>query len=135
MESGGAERTLSVGFNKLFGVVLLVLALLCVGVGLMAKTPSTVLIGGLNTLLGVLYLVRPYFVVGPRAIELKNLLGMTMRRYVFVDLGALEVGPDGKSVFHIDPGGARTRLKLTRWLADGADWRRFLGLLQARAFE
>jgi len=126
---------LDVGYNKAFGGVLLALAVLCIVMGVLVNAGMTIAIGAMNSVIGILYLVRPYFVVGSNTVELRNLLGMTMRAYHFDDLTALEVGPDGKSVFQIEPSGARTRLKLSRWLADGGDWRRFMSLLQARVFE
>ncbi len=150
MDTTNGEPTLDVGYNKAFGGVLLGLAILCLVLGVMVSNPMTVVIGAMNTFIGILYRGRPYFVVGRGTIELKNLLGMTMRRYQFTDAhpqgslappglladrGALEVAPDGKSVYLTDATGARTRLKLTRWLADGGDWRRFLGRIQAHAFE
>lgn len=127
--------TMDVGYNKAFGAVMLALATLCLVLGVMVNAGMTIAIGAMNVVIGILYLVRPYFVVGQGTIELRNLLGMTMRTYHFGDLAALEVTPDGKTIHQIEPGGARTRLKLSRWLADGGDWRRFTGLLQARVFE
>lgn len=133
MESEGPA--LRVGYNKLFGALLLGAGALCFVLGLIVRTPSSALIGAMNVVIGVLYLTRPYFVLTRHAIELRNLLGTTMRRYAFDELAHLAVSDDGKSVFQNDAGGAPTRLKLTRWLADRRDWQTFLGLVQARAFE
>lgn len=132
---GSGDAGVRVGYNKVFGSIMLVLAGLCLVLGFMARTTPTIFIGALNTLLGVLYLTRPYFVVGPHAIELKNMLGMTMRRYDFASVGELEASPDGRAIFRVEPNGQRNRLRLTRWLAHGPDWKRFIGIIQARAFE
>ena len=135
MRASGDGIGVRVGYNKVLGGILLVLALLCLVAGALARMTPTIFIGALNTLLGVLYLTRPYFVVGPNAIELKNMLGMTMRRYDFGSVGELEATPDGKTIFRLEPNGHRSRLKLTRWLAHRPDWQRFVGVIQARAFE
>lgn len=135
MNGSGDGAGVRVGYNKVFGAVLLVLALACLALGLMARMTPSILIGLVNTLIGVLYLTRPYFVVTPHAIELKNMLGMTMRRYDFGSVGDLEASPDGRTIFRIEPNGQRNRLKLTRWLAHGPDWQRFVGVVRARVFD
>lgn len=127
-------QSVRVGYNKVFGAVLIGLGALCFALGALAALTPSMLVGAMNILIGTLYFMRPYFVLTPHAIELRNLLGMTLRSYTFDDLRALEVSPDGKQVHQV-AGGQRSRLKLTSWLADGRDWRRFVAIVQARAFE
>ena len=135
MNGEGDAAGVSVGYNRVIGIIALALGGLLWVLGAMAKTTPTFFVAAVNTLLGILYLTRPYFVVGPHAVELKNMLGMTMRRFEFGTLGDLEASPDGKVIFRIEPNGQRTRLKLVRWLAHGPDWQRFVAIVRTRVFD
>ncbi|MFO0751594.1 MAG: hypothetical protein U1F43_38900 [Myxococcota bacterium] len=61
-----------VGYNKVFGGLLLGLGILCLVLGFLAHLNMSMLVGAVNGLIGFLYLVKPYFVLTPRAIELQE---------------------------------------------------------------
>lgn len=70
-------------FNKVFGIIFLVLASLILYISLLIG-PSLSTISGLVLLVvSVLYLVSPAVVYSPAEIQLKNLLGMTLKKYSF----------------------------------------------------
>lgn len=72
-----------VTFNKVFGIIFLVLASLILYISLLIG-PSLSTISGLVLLVvSVLYLVSPAVVYSPAEIQLKNLLGMTLKKYSF----------------------------------------------------
>ena len=88
------------------------LTALLLGKGLLA------VLGGLNLLIGLGWLSRPIFVVHEDRVELKNLLGMTMKTHQFSGLAELEVR--GKKLFRR---GERKALAGSG-LVHSADWER-----------
>jgi len=128
-------RQVKVGYTPVVGTVLLVLALLNIVLGVMSHTGMSTAMGGLFTVIAILQLTMPYFVLTDGAVQLRNLLGMTVRQYVFTDLAQFEVEEDGKRIYLRSDDGERKRVKLTRWLAQRGDWQRFMTALSARAFD
>ena len=132
MESRGDVK---VGYTPVVGTVLLVLALLNVVLGVMAHNGLTTGMGVFFIVIAILQLIMPYFVLTAAAVEMRNLLGFTVRRYPYEAVSQFEVEEEGRRVFLRGRDGERTRLKLTRWIAHRGDWQRFLATLSATAFD
>jgi len=132
MEHGTEVR---VGYTPVVGTILLVLALLNVVLGVMAHSGMSTALGVLFILISVLQLTMPYFVLFDGELQLRNLFGMTVRRYTFDDLAQFEVEDDGKRIFLKSDDGAQRRVKVTRWIAQPGDWKRFIATLNARVFD
>lgn len=107
-----------IGYNKLWGVFFLIAGALDLVVYTSTRTTMHLVLGGLLLLIGALYLTRPFLVVGDGVIQVKNLLGITMRRFAFGTLGDLEVEPGAILVGH---GRDRQRLKVSKLLIARAD--------------
>lgn len=71
----------SIRYNAVFGALLLLLGLFTLGVGVVVGKPMLLLVGALNTLVGLGFTTRPFALVTDRGVEMKNLLGMTMKTH------------------------------------------------------
>lgn len=113
---------MKVRYNPAVAVVALVLGLLCLFLGLwmsmLGEFSPTVIAGLMPTLIGILYLVRPYFWVTPRSVTVGALIGPMSREIMFQRLEA-----DGGRLYAIEDDGTRKKLPVARWLANQADWR------------
>lgn len=79
-----------VRYNLLIALFLLICGAFILAVGLLLATPLRIGLGVLSSLIGIGFLTQPWFVVFPDRIELRNLLGMTMKTHPFA-LAGLEV--------------------------------------------
>ncbi|MCA9616213.1 MAG: hypothetical protein H6721_27565 [Sandaracinus sp.] len=66
-------------YNAFFGVFLLMAGLFTLGVGIFVGKAMLLLLGSMNALVGLGFTTRPFAVVTSRGVEMRNLLGMTMR--------------------------------------------------------
>ncbi|MFL6119063.1 hypothetical protein [Actinophytocola sp.] len=111
---------MKVRYNPVVGVVMVVLGAVCLFLGLwlmaLGEFNASVLVGALVTLLGILYLVRPYFWVSSSAVELRAVVGPVRRTFPF---RTLEV--DGSKLVAVNDGD-RKKLPVTRWMAHSGDW-------------
>ncbi|GAA4004026.1 hypothetical protein GCM10022247_26240 [Allokutzneria multivorans] len=111
-----------VRYNPFAGTVLVVLGVLCLFLGgwltLLGEFTPTLIVGAITTLVGVLQLTRPYFVVTPTSIVVPSLIGPLKRE---IPYGRL-VFEDGK-LFAVGVDGDRKRLPVSRWLANATDWK------------
>ena len=113
------------------GVVCLILGLINLGLALWVillsgQFTGTLFTGILLTVIGALYLSRPYFVVADNRITLYNLMGSAVKRYVYPSAAALRL--EGSTIY-IDSAGAAEaskprKIKLTKWMTRPADWER-----------
>lgn len=111
---------MKVRYNRAVGVVMLVLGAVCdlFGLWLFALgefNPSVII--GLMSMLGVLYLVRPYFWVWSKAVEVPALFAPVRREFPFE---RLEVA--GGRLFAVRGDGSRKKVPVARWLAHPGDW-------------
>ncbi len=113
--------TLRVGYHKAWGVVLVVAGVADLLVYTSTRTLMHLMLGGLLLVIGVLYLSRPFLVIGDGVIQVKNLLGITMRRFSFGSLAELGVEPDA---IVIGEGRGSQRLKVSRLLIARSDMQR-----------
>src|SRR5687767_12453121 len=81
-----------VGYNKIFGGVMLACALFILGVAVITRHlfPQAIT-GAILLLVSLGYLTQPAIVVAPKEIEVKNLLGMTMKRLAIQSLAEVSV--------------------------------------------
>lgn len=113
---------MKVRHKPLFGVVLLLLGVLCLLLGLWLITlgefsPATlpdVLPGVIVTVVGILYLVQPYFWITPTSVEVP--IGPRRRTFPFRTLEF-----EDNKLFAIGDDG-RKQVPVTRWLAHSGDW-------------
>ncbi|MBI3133273.1 MAG: hypothetical protein HYZ14_01225 [Bacteroidetes bacterium] len=73
-----------VTFNKVLGIVFMVFASFILYVSLMIGPSINTITGGLLLLVSIFYLVNPAIIYNHQEIQLKNLFGMTMKRYSFL---------------------------------------------------
>lgn len=116
------EANLRVRYNPAVGIVLLALGAVCEFLGLwlfMLGESSPALFAGLVPMvLGVLYLVRPYFWVYATSVALPAPIGPVKRQFPFQ---SLEV--DGRKLIATRDDGTRKKVPVARWLAHPTDWR------------
>ncbi|WP_020672355.1 hypothetical protein [Amycolatopsis nigrescens] len=112
---------MKVRYNPVVGVALLVIGAVCEFLGvwlyLLGEFSPVVLTGLMPMLIGILYLVRPYFWVSPAAVEVTALVGTMRREYPFQALEA-----EGGRLVAVDHEGARKKVPVARWLAHSEDW-------------
>lgn len=112
---------MKVRYNPFVGVVALVLGAVCVFLGLwlamLGEFSPAVIVGLMPMLIGVLYLVRPYFWVHGTSVEVPAVMGPLKREFPFQ---TLEV--DGGKLFAVSADGTRKRVPVTRWFAHSGDW-------------
>ena len=108
-----------IGYHKAWGPVMLacaaINAVLYVMGGGWVQLGLAVMLG----VIGVMYLVQPFLVIGDGVIQAKNLMGITLRRFTYDKLSDLEVEPGALII--TNPKGGRQRLKVSRWLISKSD--------------
>jgi len=114
---------IKVGHNKLFGGIILGLGLANVVLAAMAGRGPSLFLGPLFVLIGILYLIMPAFVVADGCFQVKNLIGVTLRRYHFGSPREIEI--EGSKIYLRRRDGTRELVKgASRGLTDGGDWTR-----------
>ncbi|TCO64974.1 hypothetical protein [Actinocrispum wychmicini] len=112
---------MKVRYNLVVGVVLLVLGAVCVFLGLwlavLGEFNPAVIAGMVPMLIGILYLVRPYFWVNPTSVAIPALIGPIRREFPFQ---TLEV--NGGKLVAVRDDGTRKKVPVARWLAHSGDW-------------
>lgn len=103
------------GVFLVLGLVSLILGLWLLGLGQFAPG---LIIGAMLTLIGVLYLVRPYFEVTAKTVSVPALLGPKHRDYGYE---TLEI--DGGRLVAVSSDGARKKVPVYRWTSHPADWK------------
>ena len=88
---------IKVGHNKLFGGIILGLGLANVVLAAMAGRGPSLFLGPLFVLIGILYLIMPAFVVADGCFQVKNLIGVTLRRYHFGSPREIEI--EGSKIY------------------------------------
>lgn len=99
--------------GRWIGVTLLTLGLMVTALSLLARGWSGSLVGASLAVAGGLALSRPMIVVRPDAVELKNILGITMKTVPIRGLGDLQLDDnllrrvsDGRRIRNLRFGGA-----------------------------
>jgi hypothetical protein len=113
---GSLMGSITLTYNKAFGVLLLVAALFILGVAVLTgKMFPQAISGGILALASIGYLTQPAFVIAAGGVQVKNLLGMTMRTVPFSTWSELTLR-DGQ-LYARDQ-----RVKVARWLISASDW-------------
>jgi len=107
-----------IGYNKLWGAVMLLVAALGIVVYVMTGAFIQLGLGVVFAIAGALWLTRPFLIVTDGQIAVKNLMGLTLRRFPFPQLTDLEVH-DGAII--IGSGKDRMRLKLSTMVVSRSD--------------
>ena len=103
-------------YNKVFGAVMLALSLFILAVAFSIGKPfPQALTGGISLLVSIGFLTQPVMVVAAGEVQMRNLFGMTMKRYPFASLSDVEIR-DGRLRVNDKPIGSG------RWLLHGGDW-------------
>ncbi|MFI7677609.1 hypothetical protein [Actinophytocola sp. NPDC049390] len=123
---------MQVRYNPALPIVFLVLGVSNTMLGLlMLRTGgsawTSLLVGPLFTVIGLLQLTRTYFEFDPatRTIALKSLVGPVVRRFGGAVGGALHV--DGNRILWTRPDGQVRKVPVSRYLARGDQWRAVIG--------
>lgn len=107
------------------GVVLLILVLVLLAMG--ARATSGIVVGPVVILMGIGYLVRPYFLLEEGRLTVPALIGPFRRRYTF-DSGEKLVHENGR--LYLCEGDLREPLPVRRLLANRDDWARVVTALE-----
>ena len=94
------EEEVKVGYNKVFGWIMIACSSFILFVALLIGQATQLLTGGVLMALGIAYLSGSAIVVTPKEVQLKNPLGMTVRSYPYKEL-KLEnrrIYADGKKI-------------------------------------
>lgn len=95
--------------------------LLSIWVILLGGFSVAIVTGVLITVIGILYLARPYFVVEPSRIVLYNLFGMPMKQYAIEPYSTVRI-ENNKLYIHTKD--SQTKVNVTKWLANADDWQK-----------
>ncbi len=112
-------------YHPLVGSFCLVAGLFIIYGGLVSGGPHLFLLGGLQVVVGALFLTKPWYVVHPDRIEVRNPFGMTVQTHRLRSLADLDV--DGGTV----------RLEgvplrgVSRGVARREDWAAFMKAIEA----
>lgn len=123
-----------VHYAKGWAIALIVGASLLLLMAPFVRTWMTGVIGALNLVVGILMLTKPLYVLEPGGLLVKNLFGMTVRRYAYDSLSEFDVEPAG-TIWHTDPRGTRKKVRISRMTVSSTDYKRLVDTLSARAFE
>ncbi len=123
-----------VHYGKGWAITMLVGASLLLVMAPFVRTWMTGVLGALNLLIGILMFTQPMIVLGNGALQLKNLFGMTLRRVEYSSLTEFDVDDRG-AIWHTDRAGQRKKLRLSKFSASSADWKRLTDTLATRAFD
>ncbi len=83
---------------------------------------GAIIIGVITTIIGILYLIRPYFSLAPNRLTVYNLLGNAVKRCPFESFGHLIIE---KGTLYIENSNeSREKVKINRWMVKSADWKK-----------
>lgn len=114
------QLPIEVRYNKGWGIVMLLCSLFILGVAVLtAKLFPQAITGSILLLVSIGFLTQPVMVVAPGEVQLRNLLGMTMKRYEFASLAEIELR-DGRVCVNGKPvGSGKFMLRASDWEALG----------------
>jgi hypothetical protein len=100
-------ESMKIRHNRVIAAIILILGAFVLFAGLFMKAVPSIFIGLLNVLIGIMMMVQPQLVISRSRVELKNLLGMTMKTRDFDYPSQLEL-EDSK--FYINRNGKREKI-------------------------
>ena len=112
---------MKVRFNPVVAIVMLVVGALCVFLGLwlflLGEFSPALIAGLMPMLIGILYLVRPYFWVYSTLVRVPALIGPVKREFPLQYLEA-----NGNRLYAVTGDGTRKKVPVARWIANSSDW-------------
>ena len=108
-------------FFVVFGIILVGLNLMLINMGV--GRGFQVFFCLFITLIGILYLIKPYFELRSNEIVLFNLFGMELKHYQFENLSQLQV-LDSK--VYLNSEGQSKKLRLSKFMSRNEDWDAFI---------
>jgi len=118
---------MKIRYSPVVGVVFVVLGAVCTFLGLwllmLGEFNPAVIVGLIPLLLGILYFVRPYFLVEPGSVTVPAVLGPVRRQFPYERLEF-----NGSKVIAVHRDGTRKKVPVARWMAHPGDWRTFTGV-------
>lgn len=84
-------KPISVRYKPGFSVIMFVAGTFMLGVGLLIGEPLQLLLGTMNIALGFGFATQPIWVLTESQIQMRNLLGMTLKRHDYGSLAELEI--------------------------------------------
>ncbi|MEO1620287.1 MAG: hypothetical protein AAFU53_04540 [Cyanobacteria bacterium J06632_3] len=137
------ESPFKARYARWLGIVLLGLGLLNLALTLWlmlltGEFNTGIIVGGVLTIVGFLYLTKPYFAIAPNRLTVYNLLGSPVKRYPFATFSNFYF--EGNQLFiDIDPSRPTDtaprkgeKVKIAKWLVNAADWETLKGLISLR---
>lgn len=94
--------TIKIRYSKPLAIAALVVGVLLLAVALAGQQWISVFAGAVLTLLGILMLVNPMLTIESGEVRLRNMLGMTMKRFPVSSPADLML--DGKALQHVPSG-------------------------------
>ena len=120
--------TRNCGLNRCDGLAVPVFTFISSHFILPLTTPLLILLGVMQLLPALGFLTRPMCEIHADRIEMKNMLGMTVKTYTFPSLAAVQVSGNRVTIE-----GTGTLWNLGGTFAHGEDWARFVTLTQEAA--
>ena len=111
-------KPIAVRYNRPMSLVLFTSAIFVLATGLLLGDPLPLFLGVLNGAVGLGFLLQPWFIFDGQSIQMRNILGMTLKTHAVPDLAKLAVGT---SSVHYD----EKKLFGGGWLASAPDWAAF----------
>jgi hypothetical protein len=112
---------MKVRYNTVVGIIFVVLGAVSTVLGLwltlLGDFNPSVFVGLLCLLLGILYLVRPYFYVHQSAVVVPAVVGPAKREFPFQSLTF-----DGSKMIAVRTDGTTKKVPVARWMANTGDW-------------
>jgi hypothetical protein len=92
----------SIRYNRIMSIVLVVLGVLIAVISLLTSAWVTVATGVILAILGVLTLINPMIRIEPHEVQLRNPVGMTLKRFPIASPADLAL--EGKTLRHVPTG-------------------------------
>lgn len=121
-------RAMKLGYSRPLAIALLIVGLAILIMGISSGQMLEIVLGGLLVVLGVLLLVQPMVVFTDSQIQVRNLFGMTLKRFdvsspadVKVEGSKLVYVPTGKKIIGLGFGADKSDAeKVRQWASQGA---------------
>ncbi|NJM96529.1 MAG: hypothetical protein HC800_04370 [Phormidesmis sp. RL_2_1] len=91
---------------------------------LSGELKGAIVVGALLTIIGVLYLNRPYFALAPNRLTIYNLIGSAVNRYSFESFSQIKIENGSVLIDSSYPNEPPQKVKITPWMVRSADWKR-----------
>lgn len=111
-------------FFIVFGIILVALNIMLINMGV--GRGFQVIFCLFITLIGILYLNKPYFELRSNEIVLFNLFGMELKNYHFENISQLQVL---ENKVYLNTDGNSKKVRVSKFMARPADWDAFIQMI------